>query len=142
MSETPLVKKLGIKPGQRVLLLRAPQDYRALLGALPEGVVLAEAADGAFDVVQLFAHTLADLEEHAPGAIAALRPGGLLWISYPKKSSKVSMDLNRDIGWEPLAHAGLRPVTQIAIDGVWSALRFRPVAEVKSTSQRTWGAHG
>ena len=65
-------------------------------------------------------------------AHAALEPGGLFWISYPKGSSKVPTDLNRDVFWEALEHLGVRPVTQVSVDEVWSALRFRPFAEVGS----------
>ncbi len=143
MPDTPLVKKLGIKPGQRLLLLHAPDGYRTRLGALPEDVELIEAAEeapvGMFDAIHLFVGNKAELDRMAPVAIAALRPGGLLWIAYPKKSAKTGADVTRDEGWDAVAAAGLRPVTQVAIDEVWSALRFRPVAEVVSTSTRTWG---
>jgi hypothetical protein len=63
-------------------------------------------------------------------AIAALKYDGLLWISYPKRSSKVETDLTRDRGWEVMTEAGLRPVTQVSIDALWSALRFRPLERV------------
>ena len=61
-----------------------------------------------------------------------MQPGQrvLLWLSYPKRSSKVETDLSRDVGWEVVADAGLRPVTQVSIDETWSALRFRPVERV------------
>ena len=55
---------------------------------------------------------------------------GPLWASYPKRSAKVATDLTRDHGWEAFSSAGWRPVTQVSIDDVWSALRFRPLAEV------------
>jgi hypothetical protein len=146
MPETSLAKKLGVKPGQCLLLLHAPSGYRERLGPLLDGVELVEAAEdapsGAFDAVHLFVGGKAELDRLAPGALAALaalRPGGLLWIAYPKKSAKTGTDISRDEGWDTIAAAGLRPVTQIAIDETWSALRFRPTAEVVSTSTRTWG---
>jgi hypothetical protein len=143
MPETTLVKKLGIKPGQRLLLLHAPDGYREQLGALPEGIEVTAAAerapDGVFDAAHLFVGNKAELDRLAPVAIAALSPGGLLWIAYPKKSAKTGADITRDDGWDVIVAAGLRPVTQIAIDDTWSALRFRPVADVISTSTRTWG---
>jgi hypothetical protein len=89
--------------------------------------------------MHLFVANKAELGRLAPVALAALRPGGLLWIAYPKKSAKTGADITRDEGWDVIVAAGLRPVTQIAIDDMWSALRFRPVAEVVSTSARTWG---
>src|SRR5260221_14455771 len=96
MPDTPIVKKLGIKAGRRVVLLDAPYGWRGQLWALPEGATLAETPEGAFDCVLLFASNMADLARRAPTAIAALRPGGLLWIAYPKKSSKRNTDLSRD----------------------------------------------
>jgi hypothetical protein len=60
----------------------------------------------------------------------AVKQDGLLWVSYPKRSSKVETDISRDVGWEVMAEAGLRPVTQVSIDEIGSALRFRPVEAV------------
>jgi hypothetical protein len=59
-------------------------------------------------------------------------PGALVWISYPKKSSRVDSDLSREVVWAAMEGTGWRPVSQIAIDEVWSALRFRPTEDVKS----------
>ena len=66
----------------------------------------------------------------SPAAIAAVAYDGLLWISYPKRSSKVETDLSRDVLWDLMMETGLRPVTQVSIDDVWSALRFRPAEKV------------
>ncbi|HEY7127213.1 MAG TPA: hypothetical protein VH590_21355 [Ktedonobacterales bacterium] len=129
MADTTLPKKLLIKPGYRVLLLNAPAGYRDILGAL-EGVEVSGAAEGAFDLVQVFARMQADVERLAPGALAATKPGGILWWTYPKKTGKITSDLTRDHGWQALAERNYQPVTQIAIDETWSALRFRPTAEV------------
>jgi hypothetical protein len=138
MAETPLVKKLGIKPGYKLLILNAPEGYLTTLGALPEGVeVRTEAKDtvgisGPFDAVQLFAHSKADVDQFAPGAIRAVKSDGLLWISYPKKSSKIKTDIHRDVGWDAVVKAGFEGVSLISVDDTWSAMRFRPASEVKS----------
>jgi hypothetical protein len=132
MTENALVKKLQLKPGLRVLFLNAPAGYIASLGSLPNGVALAADPAGTLDFVQLFVRDGAELAERAPAALAAIKPDGVLWVAYPKQSAKVKTDLTRDRGWEPLTAAGLRPVTQIAIDATWSALRWRPVERVKS----------
>jgi hypothetical protein len=84
------------------------------------------------DFVQLFVRDSAELAQHAPAALAAIKPDGVLWIAYPKQSAKVKTDITRDRGWEPVIAAGLRPVTQIAVDETWSALRWRPIELVKS----------
>lgn len=126
---TPLIKKLRIQPGQRVLILNPPEGYVASLGDLPEGVELSELAEDKFDFVHLFVKDSTELDALRPAALEALTYDGLLWISYPKKSAKVPTDLSRDVLWELMGDTGLRPVTQISIDAIWSALRFRP-AEV------------
>jgi hypothetical protein len=132
MTEGSLVKKLGIKPGQKMLILNAPEGYIQTLGTLPAGNEVKTAAEGTFDFVQLFVRNKADIDNHAATAMHSLKPGGLLWFTYPKKSSNIKTDITRDIGWDALMAAGIRPVTQIAIDDTWSALRFRPTSEVKS----------
>lgn len=129
MSKTSLAKKLRIQPGQRILILNPPSEYLDELG-LPEDVELAERPEGAFDFVHLFVKNTAELENLGPTAIKAVKYDGLLWISYPKRSSKVETDLTRDVGWEMMAGAGLRPVTQVSVNDIWSALRFRPLDQV------------
>jgi hypothetical protein len=131
MPGTTLVKKLGIKPKQRIIILNAPEGYREQLGDLPADVELATTLNGIFDVVHVFVKNKAEVDQYAPKAIQAVKPGGLLWFSYPKKSSKVATDLSRDFGWDAALNAGWRPVTLISIDDVWSAFRFRPLSEVK-----------
>ncbi len=131
MPETTLIKKLGIKPEQRIIIMNAPEGYREQLGTLPPDVELATTLNGQFDMVHLFVKDKAEVDQYAPTAIQAVKPGGLLWISFPKKSSKVTTDISRDIGWDAVWNAGWRPVTLISIDEVWSAFRFRPISEVK-----------
>ena len=135
MPDTPLWKKLGIKPGYRVLVLNAPADYLHLLADLPDGVELSTEplGDSQFDIVHGYVSSRADLDRLAGPAMSNLKPGGALWFSYPKKSSKVKTDMDRDNNWEPLTGAGLRVVTAISIDDTWSGLRFRPLSEVKSS---------
>jgi len=135
VPDTPLWKKLGIKPGYCVLVLNAPAGYETLLGDFPEGVELSTevSGDGQFDVVHAYVSSRSDLDRLAEPAMSNLKPGGALWFSYPKKSSKVKTDMDRDNNWEPLTGAGLRVVTAISIDDTWSGLRFRPVSDVKSS---------
>jgi len=144
MTTSALSKKLQIKPNTRVLVLGAPDDYDASLAPLPEGVTVATAARGQFDVVHLFVKAARELEKNGPKAISAVREGGVLWISYPKKSSKVSTDLTRDAGWKAIEEAGWGGVAQVSIDETWSALRFKLEAEVarKPNSAAAPGAMG
>jgi len=132
VETTALIKKLRIQPGQRLLILNAPDGYFSTLGQLPEGVEVTDAPNGGFDFVQVFVKSISELEKQAPIAIKAVKYDGLLWICYPKQSSGIKTDINRDTGWSVVQQAGLRPVTQIAIDDTWSALRFRPGERVGS----------
>jgi hypothetical protein len=131
MAKTTLVKKLRIQAGQRVLVLNAPEGYVDSLSDLPEGVEMSTRPEGGgYDFVHLFVLDSAELHALLPGATTAVKYDGLLWVSYPKKSSKVKTDLSRDVLWELMKETGLRPVTQISVDSTWSALRFRPAEEV------------
>lgn len=126
MADTSLAKKLAIKPHYRILLINAPEGYRALMGELPEGATVTIQGDGPFDMVQAFGEQRAGLAEVVPAAIRAVKPDGLLWFTYPKKTGKIASDLSREVTWEVLAPHRWHPVTQISIDETWSALRFRP----------------
>ena len=130
MTKSSLMKKLRIQAGQRVLILNPPAGYVETLGDLPEGVKLSDKPEGTFDFVHLFVRDRNELGDLAPEAMAAVAYDGLLWISYPKRSSKVETDLSRDVLWDLMMETGLRPVTQVSIDDVWSALRFRPAEKV------------
>jgi hypothetical protein len=132
VAETTLSKKLGFKPNTKALILNAPVGYLDKLGALPEGAQVLTQVNGKFDVVQLFVNNKAEVDQHAAQAIGALKLGGMLWFTYPKISSKVKTDITRDKGWDTVTQAGYVGVAVISIDDKWSALRFRPVSDVKS----------
>lgn len=115
MAESPLLKKLGMKPDQKMLILNAPEGYTATLGTLPEGSEVKTDAgsdenEKTSDFVQVFLYRKADLDRYAAIAMQVLKPRGLLWFSYSKKSSKVETDMTRDIGWERLKEAEMRRV--------------------------------
>ena len=123
-SGTPLVRKLGIKPGQRVLLLRAPEGFDATLGALPEGVRVRRAARGRADVIVAFHDRRAALERGLPALRSLMEPAAGLWIAWPKRASGVATDVTEDGVRElGLAHA-LVDNKVCAIDATWSALRL------------------
>lgn len=126
MSTKPVYEKLRIAEGMRVIVLNSPGDYQEVIGGLPEGVVISDQYQGEGEFVHLFVANRAELDDYIDAAVEAIKYDGLLWISYPKGSSKVETDINRDSIWELLKAKGIRPVAQISINGVWSALRFRP----------------
>lgn len=133
-EQSALSRKLLIRPGNCLLVLGAPKGYPAQLEPLPEGAGLQEAAEEA-DQVQLFVRDLAALRAQAARALAAVKRGGVLWIVYPKQMSGIKTDINRDTCWAAMQDTGWRPVTQVAVDEVWSALRFRPVEDVKTRKE-------
>jgi hypothetical protein len=132
VTANPLARKLGIKPGMRALIIGAPAPYLKLLAPLPEDVTITSTAQGANPFVQFFPTSLADLGKSVPSLLRHVAGGALLWIAYPKKTSGIESDLSRDSIAKAMKGTGWRPVSTIAIDEVWSALRFRPVGDVKS----------
>ena len=136
MADAALLKKLLVRPGQRILVLNAPTSYIARLTPPPHGASLAETPDGAYDAVHAFVGSQADLARLWPTARDAIKPGGLVWLAYPKKTSGVKTDIHRDVGWDVVAADQWAGVTQIAIDDTWSALRFRPMADIPSMTRR------
>jgi predicted SnoaL-like aldol condensation-catalyzing enzyme len=128
-----IVKKLGLKPSMRALVVAAPAGYLKSLTPLPDGVEVSETLAGTHQFVQFFAKKKSEIEKSAKKLLQSARPGALVWITYPKKTSGLDSDLSREEVWAAMQSTGWRPVAQIAIDEVWSALRFRPNEEVKSS---------
>jgi hypothetical protein len=112
-----LAKKLNLKPGMQVKVLLKPRGLE--LGDLE----LSSSAKA--DALLLFAPTLADVKAKGALVIAAAKADGLAWIAYPK-AGQLGTDLNRDVLWKHLLGLGAQGVRQVAIDDVWSAMRFRP----------------
>ena len=124
MSERSVAQKLLIREGQRVALVDPPAGG-APLGALPAGVTIEAAVDPATDVAVVFVRDRTALEAAWPAVAASVGPATVLWICYPKRGHGVATDLTRDHGWGSVHAAGYDPVTQVAIDETWSALRWR-----------------
>jgi hypothetical protein len=137
MTVSPIAKKLGMKTAISALVIAAPSGYLKLLAPLPDGLVLSDVMSGTHRFVQFFATRAAEIKKSAPRLLKHAAPGALVWIAYPKKTSGVATDLSRDSVCEVMKPTGWRPVAIVAIDDVWSALRFRPTAEVKSKARRT-----
>ena len=94
-SKTPLVKKLGIKPGFKVYFANPPDNLQTLLGELPENVTLLNKPKGPVDFIQLFTKSKDELQTQFPILKAGLAQNGLLWISWPKKAAKVPTEYFR-----------------------------------------------
>ena len=123
-SGTPLPQKLGIKPGHRLLLLGAPDDFlEGDLGPL-DGVTVLRRASPPVDVAVAFAVTRDELARRFDACRSALAADGGLWVAYPKKASKVPTELDFAVvqGWG--LDAGLVDNKSCAVTEVWSGLRF------------------
>lgn len=122
---SPLAKKLKLKPGARAAVVGAPDGYLERLGP-PAGTPVGTALHGPLDWIQVFVADSAELAAVVPGIAKAVAPDGLVWISYPKGSSKRQTDLTRDRGWEPLEGGDLMWLTLVSVDDTWSAFGLRP----------------
>ena len=123
-SGTPLPRKLGIREGSRVLLVRAPEGFAGVLGELPAGVELVAAGTPELDVVVLFAADVAALHAELAALVPAIASAGGLWVAWPKRSSGVETDLDEHIVRAAGLDAGLVDNKVCAIDATWSGLRF------------------
>ena len=122
---TALAKKLKLKPGARAAVVGAPTGYVETLGT-PDGSTVGRELVGPLDWVQVFVRTSAELAAILPALTAALDPNALVWLSYPKGSSKIQTNLTRDRGWEPLEGSNLMWISLVSIDATWSAFSVRP----------------
>lgn len=121
---TPLVKKLGIKPDCRLLLVDAPDDFASRLVGMPDGVHLSPAEDVPIDVAVLFATEAKVLKRRFASVKKQLAKNGGLWIAWPKKASKVETDITFEVVQELGLNSGLVDNKVCAIDETWTALRF------------------
>jgi hypothetical protein len=125
-SGTPLPKKLGIREGDRLLILQPPRGFATVLGKLPGGVTVRSrpAAKERFDVLVFFETELEALRSRFPGLVQMLTPAGGLWVAWPKKASKMPTDITEDRVREVALPAGLVDNKVCAIDQTWTGLRL------------------
>ena len=123
-SGTPLAKKLGIKDGFRIALLRVPDEVRSELQDALAKCRIVQQTRGPLDFIFLFAKSAAELEHPLTTAAKALAPAGMLWISWPKKSSGVATDVTEAVVRDRGLAAGLVDVKVCAVTDIWSGLKF------------------
>jgi len=114
-----LEKKLKLTGRKKPAVVNAPPNYDL-------GVAAAAKLAGKHDWIQLFVRNKAELEKTIAKVAAALEPDAMLWISFPKGSSKIQTDLTRDKGWDVLPKLDLKWVTLVSVDDTWSAFGLRP----------------
>ena len=123
-SGTPLIQKIGIKPGHRIILRNHPASFVKDLGKLPDGAQSADRLSGTANVIVYFTDRLAELQKDFARLSAALVPDGMLWIGWPKKASGRATDLTEDVVRRVGLECGLVDVKVCAIDETWSGLKF------------------
>jgi hypothetical protein len=129
-STRTLAQKLGIKSRSQIIALAAPSDYAELLGRLPDGVILRPRLTAHARFIHFFARERRRLEDEFPQLAKALADDGVLWISWPKSTSKVQTDLTENVVRELGLPLGLVDVKVCAVNEVWSGLKFvRRVSE-------------
>ena len=123
-SGTPLAKKLGLKPGQRAWFADMPDSVRAEIDPEEIGLILLTEPGAGMDAAHIFVTERADLERHIAAVRALLAPDGMLWVSWPKKASKVPTDITEDTIRAVALPTGFVDVKVCAIDPIWSGLKL------------------
>ena len=123
-SGTPLARKLGIVAGSRVVVVNEPAGYRDWLAPLPEGVRFETQVSAAVDLVHVFADQRAQLKRQLDSGRARIAPAATVWVSWPKKASKVPTDITEDTIRELCLPIGFVDVKVCAVSDVWSGLKL------------------
>jgi predicted CoA-binding protein len=132
MADSNLLSKLKFRPEYRMVVINAPENYSKSLEGVQYSTNFSD-IEGEIDMLHVFAHNKADVDRFIPEAIKHLKYDGLLWMSYPKGTSRIKTDINRDKGWDTLKTLGFEGIALIAIDDTWAAMRFRPKEKVKGS---------
>lgn len=123
-SGTPLPKKLGLTADTRLVVLAAPKDYETLLGAIPPGLERQRAVTSTTTLVHLFVTSRQELESHLEALRTSLNPNAAIWVSWPKKSSKVPTDVTEDVIRDVALPLGFVDIKVCAVSEVWSGLKL------------------
>ena len=123
MVESPLAKKMKLKSGLKAAVINAPENY---VDILKHDTALSPTLNGKFDWIQIFVRNRSELDALAPKAAKALKLESMLWISFPKGTSKIQTDLTRDKGWDILQKLDLKWINLVSVNDTWSAFALRP----------------
>ncbi len=123
-SGTPLAKKLGIKERFRILAKNAPDHYRSLLEPVPPNVSITPRIAKDFDMIHFFTKSETELAKLLPDYMNRIIQSGMIWVSWPKKASKVPSDVTEDVVRKVALPLGLVDVKVCAVDDVWSGLKL------------------
>lgn len=123
-SGTPLAKKLGIKEGYKVYFKNQPDNYEKILKPLPDNLHIVVRLSNELDLIHFFTKQRDELEKSLKLQITKIKQNGMIWVSWPKKSSKVETDITEDVVREVALPMGLVDVKVCAIDETWSGLKL------------------
>ena len=123
-SGTPLAKKLGIKEGTILRLFQEPANYFDLFTNMPAGVKVVRETTGHKDIVHFFTKDIAELDNSITSLRKEIFPGGMIWVSWPKRASKVETNVTEDLVRNIALRNGLVDVKVCAIDETWSGLKL------------------
>src|SRR6516165_3328249 len=125
----PILKKLGFTNQNPVIILNAPEEYSEIMSEMQTQIYTSIKGKSKF--IQVFAKEMSEANKTAKDVIEAFDNDGHLWLCYPKGTSKkYKSDINRTKSWEVFSPFGFEPVTQVAIDDDWTAMRFKPVDKI------------
>jgi hypothetical protein len=123
-SGIPLIRKFGLKPPLKLLVVNAPEEYQAWLGDLPEGVSLLGSAKPPIDAAHIFAAKSTYLDAILSKMRHELKQDGFVWVSWPKKSSRVPTDITGDTIREIALPLGFVDIKVCRVSDVWSGLKL------------------
>jgi len=123
-SGTPLAKKLGIAAKSRVVAKHAPGDYGQLLEPIPAGAIFESIVSQATDIVHVFTERKAVLKTELASLRSSIKPNGVVWVSWPKKASKMPTDITEDSIRELALPLGFVDVKVCAVSEIWSGLKL------------------
>jgi hypothetical protein len=126
MTPSSLAVKLKLKAGMKAVVVGAQPGYIQELSPFPDGVWLSDQLDGKFDWLQIFVKSESELVGMLARVISSLETDSLLWLTFPKGSSKIQTDLTRDKGWDSLKGSGLKWINLVSVNATWSAFSLRP----------------
>ena len=123
-SGKPLAQKLGFRPGSRVRITGAPENYEELVSPRPAQVQISKSIRKDIDIWHFFTKSVVELTTQLPGQMKCIRQNGMIWVSWPKKASKVPTDVTEDVIRDVALPLGLVDVKVCAVDDTWSGLKL------------------
>lgn len=123
-SGTPLVKKLGVKEGFTLHLVNAPKGYPDMLSPLPDNALFHDDLTTDLDIIHFFTTNRDELARNLPRFRAAIKQNGMIWVSWPKRASKVPTNVTEGVIRELVLPLGLVDVKVCAVDKTWSGLKL------------------